>query len=118
MHTQPLSTERTRETAPPHLAFAACAHCGQLPEGTPHRQDCFPTFQRALIARYPSLYDVVALEEASAIERIFQFWAGIIHALQRSFPHSADRCVERRWGEVCDYVERMLARHTRRPASA
>lgn len=85
--------------------------------GVSHREDCFLAFQQALLAAYPALTDVVTMEDAGAIERIFRFWTGIIHALRRS-PVLVASCVERRWHETTAYVERMLARHTRRNAAA
>ncbi|MDP3771298.1 MAG: hypothetical protein Q8R16_03285 [bacterium] len=101
----------------PHLAVVTCTHCGQLPTGAPHRQDCFPAFQRALLDAHPALSNVITMAEAGAIEGIFRFWTGIIHALRRS-PILVENCVERRWWETTDYVERLLARHTRHSATA
>lgn len=85
--------------------------------GAPHAQNCFLAFQQALLAAYPALTDVVTMEDASAIERIFRFWTGITHALRLS-PVLVGTCVERRWHETTAYVERMLARHVRRNVAA
>ena len=118
MHVQAQEAQPRPTAAMPLPAPATdpCPHCGTLPLGAPHGESCFPAFQRALIARYPGLPNAVSLEEAEAIERIFRFWAGLMHAL-RAKPYSVGRCVERRWGEVGDYVERLLARHARRHAT-
>ena len=116
MHTQPIP-RRAPIATPPPLTIAQCPTCGPLTVSTAHRQDCFPAFQRALLSAYPALTDVVTMEEANAIERIFRFWTGIIHALRRS-PAIAEHCVERRWYEVTWYVERVIARHTSRNSAA
>lgn len=101
-------------TAPPLTAAIKCPHCGLLPTGAPHREGCFPSFQAELLRAYPALQDAVSLSEAEAIERIFRFWADMIHALTPRSRSLADDCVERRWWEVTGYVERLLARHARR----
>lgn len=103
--------------APPLPAATECPHCGTLPAGAPHRADCFPAFQAELLRAYPALQDAVSLREAEAIERIFRFWADMIHALTPRSRSLADDCVERRWWEVTGYVERLLARHARRSAT-
>jgi len=108
---------RAAITPPPQPAVASCPHCGQLPIGAPHHEECFPGFQLELIRQHPTLTDVATFDEADTVERIFRFWTGMIHALRRSHPHSADNCVERRWDEVTGYIERLLARHARRRAT-
>lgn len=113
MHTQATS-QPAATTAPPLPAATECPHCGLLPTGAPHRANCFPSFQAELLRAYPALQDAVSLGEAEAIERIFRFWTGMIHALSPRSPSLVDTCVERRWWEASGYVERLLARHARR----
>jgi hypothetical protein len=103
-------------TAPP-LAVFQCPHCGSLPIGAPHREDCFPAFQAELLRAYPALRNAISLHEAEVIERVFRLYAGMIHMLRPRFPGSADDCVERRWEEASAYVERLLARHARHTAA-
>lgn len=114
MHAQATQPQPAAETAPPLPAVTTCPHCGQLPGETPHREDCFPNFQVALLAAYPALQDAVSLREAEAIERIFRLYTDFIRMLRPRFAASADTCVERCWWEATSYVERLLARHARR----